>query len=312
MKPQVIQFRDSLAKSLSMNVEDVPDWQVKTPLQRAIQILKRHRDVRFRDDQENRPVSIILTTLAARAYRGEGTVYDSLLRIVSDMPLFIENRNGRYWVQNPVEPGENFADKWNEKPERRDAFLKWLVDVKRDFTAAATTRTLDDAAYVLKGQLSSSSVDTARAKLFREGLAVSKFPGSPIKPEITKAEHSQQPIWQVLPRYRATVKASLHYSRGARRISALAMRRVGKNLWLRFVLETNTPPPFRVFWKVVNTGAEAKAANQLRGSIFPDDSGPGNVRWEHTLYSGTHWVEGYVVKDGVCVAMSAQKYVMVR
>jgi hypothetical protein len=312
MRPQVIEFRDSLAKSLAMNVEDVPEWQVKTPLQRAIQILKRHRDVKFKGDPENRPVSIILTTLAAQAYRGEGTVYESLLRLVSDMPNFVEMRQGRYWVANPVEPDENFADKWNEKPERRDAFLKWLVLVKADFTAAAGSKNLDEAAFLLKRQMASNEVDSARAKLFREGLAMTKFAGSPVKPEVTKADHSQRPTWPMLQRYRASIKATLHYARGGRKISALASRRIGKNLWLKFSLETNAPYPYQVYWKVVNTGPEARAANQLRGSIFPDDSAAGNLRWEHTAYSGTHWVEAYVVKDGQCVALSAPKYVMVR
>ena len=95
-------------------------------------------------------------------------------------------------------------------------------------------------------------------------------------------------------------------------MSDLAFRRVGKKLWVKFVLQTNTPGPYHVFWKVVNNGREARDANQLRGTIFPDTSGQGNVLWEHTGYSGTHWVEAYVVKDNYCVAVAPQKYVMVR
>lgn len=312
MRPQVIEVRDSLAKSLAMNVEDVPEWQVKTPLQRAIQILKRHRDAKFTSNPENRPVSIILTTLAAHAYKGEGTVYQSLLRLVSDMPNYIELRNGRYWVENPVEAGENFADKWNEKPERRDAFLAWLGVVKQDFIAAAGSQNLDEAAFMLKRRMFTDEVDSARAGMFRENPMNTRFAGSPVKPEITTAEHSQQPTWPMVQRYRAKVKATLHYSRGGRKISELAARRIAKKLWIKFSLETNAPYPYLVYWKVVNNGPEARAANQLRGRIFPDDSGAGTVRWEHTAYSGTHWVEAYVVKDGQCVASAAPKYVMVR
>jgi Adenylyl/Guanylyl and SMODS C-terminal sensor domain/Second Messenger Oligonucleotide or Dinucleotide Synthetase domain len=312
MKVQVQAFRESLAKSLSMSVEEVPEWQVKTPLQRAIQILKRHRDVRFRGDLENRPVSIILTTLAAHAYRGEDNIYDALLRLVTDMPEHIEVRSGRWWVQNPVEPGENFADKWNEKPERRDAFLKWLRDVEKDIKTAAGASSLDEAANLLKHQLVSTEVDSARAKLFQDGLGLASFSGKPTVPEVTSALHSQEPIWPVSPNYNASVKATLHYARGARRMSELARRRISKNLWIKFVAETTTPPPYKVFWKVVNNGVEARAAQQLRGTIFPDSSGLGNVLWEHTAYTGTHWVEAYVVKDGYCVATTGKKYVMVR
>jgi hypothetical protein len=312
MKVQTRTYRESLAKSLSLSIEEVPAWQVKTPLQRAIQILKRHRDVRFRHDLENRPVSIILTTLAAQAYLGESNVYDSLLRLVSDMPLYIELRSNRWWVANPVEPEENFADKWNETNERREAFVKWLRDVERDIKAAAGASNLNEAAYLLKRQLDSSEVDTARAKLFHNDLGLTSFSGRPTAPEIMLAPHSQTPTWAIVPRYRASIKATLHYTKFGRRMSELARRRISKNLWIKFVVETTTPRPYEVYWKVVNNGVQALAARQLRGNIFPDTSGQGNVQWEHTAYTGTHWVEAYVVKDGYCVATSERKYVMIR
>lgn len=53
------------------SIEDVPEWRIRTPLQRAVQILKRHRDIYFANDHENCPVSIILTTLAAKAYNNQ-------------------------------------------------------------------------------------------------------------------------------------------------------------------------------------------------------------------------------------------------
>jgi hypothetical protein len=47
MRPVLDQLRAQFAKTIEAQVEDVPDWQVKTPLQRAVQLLKRHRDVYF-------------------------------------------------------------------------------------------------------------------------------------------------------------------------------------------------------------------------------------------------------------------------
>jgi hypothetical protein len=309
MKVQVLEFRESMAKALSLSVEEVPDWQVKTPLQRAIQLLKRHRDVRFYGDPENKPVSIILTTLGARAYRGERDVYEALSRLASDMPNHVERRGDRWWVENPVEPDENFADKWNEKPERWDAFIQWLRDVQRDVSAAAGARDLNESAHLLKSQLGATEVDAARARLFRDGLALASFSGHPVLPDVVEAEHSQQPSWPMRLEYRASIKATLHYAKATRRISELAMRRVAKNLWIRFELVTDTPRPYGVFWKVVNTGAAAKAAGQLRG---PNFSETGNVRGEHTGYVGTHWMEADVVKDGRCVAEAPRRSVLVR
>ena len=40
------------------------------------------------------------------------------------MTKFIENRNG-YWIENPTVNGENFAEKWNYKPIKKQNFDNW-------------------------------------------------------------------------------------------------------------------------------------------------------------------------------------------
>jgi hypothetical protein len=75
---------------------------------------------------------------------------------------------------------------------------------------------------------------------------------------------------------------------------------VPKNRNLRFELKTDVPAPFDVYWKVRNGGSEAAAANKLRGEIRPDDGKL--ILTETTSYTGTHYVEAYVVKDGIVVA----------
>lgn len=34
-------------------------------------------------------------------------------------------------IANPAHPNENFADKWNELPVRRERFLAWLARLSR-------------------------------------------------------------------------------------------------------------------------------------------------------------------------------------
>lgn len=115
-----------------LNIDDVPTYRVKTPLQLSIQLLKRHRDMCFKDDLDNKPISIIITTLAAKAYQGQDNIYDSIKCILENMDKYIENRNGTYFIKNPVKEEENFADKWILYPERKEAFFKWLKLAKRD------------------------------------------------------------------------------------------------------------------------------------------------------------------------------------
>lgn len=136
MKIRFDEQRQHLAKSIRANVEEVPDYKVKTPLQRSVQILKRHRDIMFANDTGDKPISIIITTLAAHAYNNEADLLDSLVSIVNGMPNFITNRNGETWIENPSDPTENFADKWKEHPQREVKFKTWLARVKRDLLEA--------------------------------------------------------------------------------------------------------------------------------------------------------------------------------
>lgn len=120
----------------NIDIAAVPTYRVRTPLQKAIQLMKRHRDILFQHNDENAPISIIITTLAARAYNGEDNVYEALRNIVAKMPLFIERRHDGYWVENPVMSEENFADKWNETPAKATAFYQWLRQLKHDLLTA--------------------------------------------------------------------------------------------------------------------------------------------------------------------------------
>ena len=57
-----------LQKGVRAGTEPIPDYRIRTPLQSAIMILKRHRDIMFADRREEKPISIILTTLSAHSY----------------------------------------------------------------------------------------------------------------------------------------------------------------------------------------------------------------------------------------------------
>lgn len=139
MKSVLASAREAYARTVRCSVDDVPTYVVKTPLQKAIQLLKRHRDICFKEDDTNAPISIIITTLAAHAYNGEVDLYDALRHIIREMPNYIEHRNGRYWVPNPTIADENFADKWNESEAKANSFYKWLEQVRTDLIEAPLT-----------------------------------------------------------------------------------------------------------------------------------------------------------------------------
>ncbi len=120
-----------------LSIDTLPYYQWKTPLQSSVQLLKRHRDTMFEGNEESKPISVIITTLAARAYRGEGNLLSALSNILNSMEEYIQPNVPI--VPNPVNPEEDFADKWyseeNAHLKLQDNFYRWLVQAKADFAA---------------------------------------------------------------------------------------------------------------------------------------------------------------------------------
>lgn len=117
------------------SIDDVPPYEWKTILQRCIQILKRHRDVMFKDTPEWKPLSIIITTLATHSYRGESELFEALTNIVDGMLDHVRATRPR--VPNPVNPKEDFADRWARDSRYEDNFKAWHKQVKADLANLA-------------------------------------------------------------------------------------------------------------------------------------------------------------------------------
>lgn len=131
MKVMLREAKMALAMAKRAEVEEIEDFRVRTPLQRLVQILKRHRDKLYNGDAD-KPISIIITTLAAQAYSNEPDLMDALLQVVPKMRKRVEQRDGIPWVANPVNPQENFADKWAEQPRKAKLFFEWLALVEKE------------------------------------------------------------------------------------------------------------------------------------------------------------------------------------
>ena len=123
---------ESYAFQNNQKIEDVPEYKVKTTLQIALQILKRYRDKEFEDNLEDKPISIILTTIMAQIYTGENNVYELIMNFAHNYHKYIKVKNGIEWVENPVNSEENFADKWQIYPERKKAFNFFMTELNKD------------------------------------------------------------------------------------------------------------------------------------------------------------------------------------
>lgn len=307
--------KEALADSMFASIEEVPDWRVRTPLQRSVQILKRHRDIHFEKKPKVRPVSIVLTTLAAHAYQNEEDIFDALMGIAKRMPNFIENRNGRWWVQNPVDDGENFADKWNDYPERRLAFMDWLQKVRTDFDNVSRAETVAHGLIILDESLGRGTMDKVAAELGvkREGFLPAVIPTVPLVPELGDARHAQAPLWPVAVQYPVNVSKTVYRAKNGKRLWIFGDASVPRKVWIKFKAVTTAPEPHKIMWQIVNTGVEAISAGQPRGDFELSEDTEPNVRWESTAYRGTHWVEAFVINSaGVCIGRSGTVLVKIR
>ncbi|MFP3545746.1 nucleotidyltransferase [Rhizobium sp. SIMBA_035] len=192
--------RRKLAKAEALNkqgfrasVEDIPDFKVKTPLQSAIMILKRHRDNMFAKDPDIRPISVIITTLAAHAYEGQDTISGALYTILQRMDQFIQHDGQKYIIANPTDPYENFADKWQKDPNKAVAFYDWLRIARADFNAAAQAGTFHGMADALTPRmgyrLSTKAVDrlTGGSRLLRAASGASAGAAAATAPSFANA-----------------------------------------------------------------------------------------------------------------------------
>jgi hypothetical protein len=133
-----------LAERKQMDVERLPRHAFKTALQRTVQALKRHRDIYFAKDLKRRPASIIITTLAAQSYEPVGSLFDVLRHVVERMPTLVARTASGHEIPNPVQPRENFADRWKGHPGRSRAFFEWMAQAQRDFGALETIHGIPD------------------------------------------------------------------------------------------------------------------------------------------------------------------------
>lgn len=315
--------RDGLFNSVS----DIPDIHVKTPLQRTIQLLKRHRDIRFTNSKEekHKPISMIITVLAAQVYRNESTISDTLRNLIhrlsehsqqlqstfvfskslseSTYSLITRKPDGKWYIPNPTNHGENFADRWHEDNHARArAFFQWVEWVCNDFI---NIEDRFDESYFQK------SLNLPQRRLIT----------CSVNSELINfnVPHRQDPRskWPLQLSQRVEVSAS--YNKGGWRLSSDGSSNynltnggtVERYKQICFKAKTNVTGLYSVFWQVVNTGREASAAHCLRGDFYSSDGESAfelgtKIRREPTRFKGNHWVECFIVKDGICVARSGE------
>lgn len=118
LKKSLLQSYSKTLIESKVESEPLPEeLYIKTPLQRAVQLIKRYRDIYYQNSS-NPVSSIVLTTLIARFYSGEESIFETIDNITTKIQKSYNeatNAMQRFKVLNPVDINEDFTDTWTDQ-----------------------------------------------------------------------------------------------------------------------------------------------------------------------------------------------------
>jgi hypothetical protein len=130
-------------KRADVQIDPLPDHSfVKTDLQRAVQIVKRHKDL-FSQDPKTAAPSALITACMAMAhdkYVTPSMPFDAVVRTLVDrFEELLEEAGGELSVPNPHCPTENYADRYAGDEARKAELKRWVLALRLDLATLSTT-----------------------------------------------------------------------------------------------------------------------------------------------------------------------------
>lgn len=252
--------------------------------------------------------SVILTTLLGAAinevrlaaedgYYRDGPT--TLLHVVGDLDEYLQANPTMPWIADPSGTGENFGDRWAESdPDGyeifRDKFHLYAGKIAAAYTEPDKAKSVALWQEVFGPNFTAPPVTETKS---------ANLPAVPTTEQFLEQDFG---IKTVASKHKVKIRARIARKNGFRHGNLSAHgNRVAKGRDLYFsIIHCDVPEPYDVYWKVRNHGPEAAKLGALRGEITTD-SGTRSKK-ESTAYRGSHYVECYVVKNGVCVASNKQ------
>lgn len=235
---------------------------------------------------------------------GYGDTPTAFATIVAKLAEYLEATPTMPYLADPAGTACNLADRWT--PEGYTALRNWVTLSLAPNVAAASAETDLILAEILWQEVFGTDFKIVSTALVTKSSASL----------IAQTEQWLHRDFSIPIRLSETVSmvGRVRMFGVANKAYDLPTRgnRVGKDRGIDFeVRSCSVREPFDVYWKIRNKGSEASERGQLRGEIHRAPAGA-MTRAEHTAYRGSHFVEVYVVRDGVCVAKDHQQVVVTR
>ena len=272
---------------------------------KVIRLIKYIRDITWGFSIK----SVILTTLVGERINETKKLFDpdcygdiptTLKTVVDDLDDYLQRNVYLPAIVDPGGTGDRFDERWDQDGyvsfRRRFHALRAKVDEAFD---ADTVEASAEAWQTVFGTGFKAPATTKAA-----GRGATILVEGKARPVTERFLDRDFGIPYVETRYSVRMSGRVLRKQGFRHYRLPDQNNtVGKGREILFEIQhCDVPQPYDVYWKVRNTGAEAEQAGALRGEIRRG----GDTRKESTLYTGSHWVECYIVKDGRCVARARQ------
>ncbi|MEV4689058.1 SMODS domain-containing nucleotidyltransferase [Microbacterium sp. LWH3-1.2] len=271
----------------------------------VIRLVKYLRDFKDTFSCKSVILSILLGNSVSDAVAwGDDSQYadvpTALKNIVGALDVYLQDNELMPSIDDPSEPTENYNHRWNQDEY---ANFRAKIHVYRGWIDEAYYEESAEESKVKWRRLFGDkfgTYDTTVKKASEAHLGVEGVRNT----DETIGDRWGIPI-RLDVRYRVSLTGRVAKRRGFRDYE---LGRYGNVVPvksdIKFRVQHNVPGPVEVYWKVRNTGEEAIRADCIRGQVEKDNGTL--TRTEPTSYRGRHYVEAYVVKDGVCVAISRQ------
>jgi hypothetical protein len=313
----IIYYRDNIFEDT--NSVGFADWMKERDditggqLRRVIRLLKWLRDFK---NTFSCPSVVLTVMLGGRVQFWEtadaySDMPSAVVHFLEALDTWLATYQGSPPLNDPSCPGVSFSHRWDD-PVIIANFKKKIADYARWARQAYDLQGVDDAAALTAWQrlfgpeFAADEVKSARSEIVAAKVVRDLSAHSSIKStaDFSPDEQFIENRYRVAPsRYTATIEARIRGQRESQDPLLRRQRTVSRGEDLRFHLHTDTPEPYEVLWKVRNRGFDAaQVKGGLRGQIISGGNVSRNVQRESTSYRGTHYVEAYVVRDGVVVA----------
>ena len=258
--------------------------------------------------------SVVLAALLAervKSFAGiddYGNVATTFTALLEDLRDYLALYSVPPWVDDRI--GQNLADRLTQTGfDNLKSQLKRWARLAREALDAAASESVDKWKKLFGDSFGASSTNSALALSASAESATPTYEHQMVPGELTITEQFGYPerrsaadTFRIVGRMSPTKKGRGRY----RPLSANGnLVPIGRSL--RFEIEGCTvQEPYEVYWKVRNAGPEAASRKAFRGEIQER----GKQIQETSDFPGPHWVQAWIVKNGVAVATATQDVII--